>query len=141
MTDDLLWLPFVVMNYINETGDYKILFVKEPYYDNKNKKDTFFDHCIAAIEKVLTRMSKRGLPLIGAGDWNDGLSAVGLDMKGESIWLAEFFYLILKRFSELSYKKLVMKNSTSRYLKSYDFKKAFEKYAWDGEWFLQSNKR
>lgn len=46
-------------------------------------------------------MSKRGLTLIGAGDWNDGLSAVGLEMKGESIWLTEFFYLILVRFSEL----------------------------------------
>ena len=101
MTDDLLWLPFVLINYIDETGDYKILNSKEPYYDNKSKKDTLFDHSVAAIEKVFTRISKRGLPFIGAGDWNDGLSAVGLDMKGESIWLAEFFYLILKRFSLL----------------------------------------
>lgn len=101
MTDDLLWLPFVLMHYIDETGNYKILSSKEPYYDNKNKKESLFDHSVAAIEKVLTRMSKRGLTLIGAGDWNDGLSAVGLEMKGESIWLTEFFYLILVRFSEL----------------------------------------
>ena len=96
MTDDLLWLPFVVLQYINETGDYKILKLKEPYYDDPKNKATIFEHCTAAIEKVLKRFSKRGLPLIGAGDWNDGLSAVGLDMKGESIWLAEFFYLVLK---------------------------------------------
>ena len=77
MTDDLLWLPFVMMHYIDETGDYKILSLKEPYYDSKNKKDTLFNHSVAAIEKALTRMSKRGLTLIGEGDWNDGLSAVG----------------------------------------------------------------
>ena len=52
MTDDLLWLPFVILQYIDETADYKILSIKEPYYDNKNKKDTLFDHSVAAIEKV-----------------------------------------------------------------------------------------
>ena len=140
MTDDLLWLPFVLMNYIDETGNYKILSVKEPYYDNKNKKDTMFDHSVAAIEKVLTRMSKRGLTLIGAGDWNDGLSAVGLDMKGESIWLTEFFYLILKRFAELS-KEIGNDKLYNRYnRKASELKKAFDKYAWDGEWFWRATK-
>jgi len=140
MTDDLLWLPFVLMNYIDETGNYKILSVKEPYYDNKNKKDSLFDHSVAAIEKVLTRMSKRGLTLIGAGDWNDGLSAVGLDMKGESIWLTEFFYLILKRFAELS-KEIGNDKLYNRYnRKASELKKAFDKYAWDGEWFWRATK-
>jgi cellobiose phosphorylase len=140
MTDDLLWLPFVIMNYIDETADYKILSIKEPYYDNKNKKDTLYDHSVAAIEKVLTRMSKRGLTLIGAGDWNDGLSAVGLDFKGESIWLTEFFYLILKRFAELS-KEVGKNNLYKKYSKkAYDLKKAFDKYAWDGEWYWRATK-
>jgi cellobiose phosphorylase len=140
MTDDLLWLPFVLMNYIDETGNYKILYEKEPYYDNKNKKDSLFDHSIAAIEKVLTRMSKRGLTLIGAGDWNDGLSAVGLEMKGESIWLTEFFYLILVRFSELC--KETGKNGLYKKYskKSAELKKAFDKNAWDGEWFYRATK-
>jgi len=140
MTDDLLWLPFVLMNYIDETGNYKILSAKEPYYDNKNKKDSLFNHSVAAIEKVLTRMSKRGLTLIGAGDWNDGLSAVGLEMKGESIWLTEFFYLILIRFAELS-KEIGDEKLYRRYLKkSVELKKAFDKYAWDGEWFWRATK-
>lgn len=140
MTDDLLWLPFVLMNYIDETGNYKILSSKEPYYDNKKKKDSLFDHSVAAIEKVLTRMSKRGLTLIGAGDWNDGLSAVGLDMKGESIWLTEFFYLILKRFAELS-KEIGNEKLYKRYSKkSTELKKAFDKYAWDGQWFWRATK-
>jgi cellobiose phosphorylase len=140
MTDDLLWLPFVLIQYIDETGNYKILSAKEPYYDNKTKKDTLFDHSVAAIEKVLTRMSPRGLSLIGAGDWNDGLSAVGLDMKGESIWLSEFFYLVLVRFSELC--KVVGKNSLHKKYskKSDDLKKAFNKFAWDGEWYWRATK-
>jgi cellobiose phosphorylase len=140
MTDDLLWLPFVLMNYIDETGNYKILSAKEPYYDNKIKKDTLFNHSVAAIEKVLTRMSNRGLSLIGAGDWNDGLSAVGLDMKGESIWLTEFFYLILKRFAELS-KEIGNDKLHKRYLnKAEQLKRAFDKYAWDGKWFWRATK-
>ncbi len=140
MTDDLLWLPFLIINYIDETNDYKILNIKEPYYDNKNKKDTLFNHSVNAIERVLKRFSKRGLPLIGAGDWNDGLSAVGLDMKGESIWLAEFFYLVLTRFAEIS-EQYGKKKAAKRYKqKALQLKKAFDKYAWDGEWFYRATK-
>jgi cellobiose phosphorylase len=140
MTDDLLWLPFVVYHYINETGDYQILKLKEPYYDDAKNKATIFDHCTAAIERVLKRFSKRGLPLIGAGDWNDGLSAVGLDMKGESIWLAEFLFLILSDFSSLC-NSVGKKSLASRYLKkANDLKKAFDKYAWDGDWFYRATK-
>ncbi len=140
MTDDLLWLPFVLYQYITETNDLKSLTITEPYYDNKSKKDTLFNHCVAAIEKVLTRFSKRGLPLIGAGDWNDGLSAVGLDMKGESIWLAEFFYLVLNQFSDLC-EKTGKTKLAKRYLQKADkLKKSFDKYAWDGEWFFRATK-
>lgn len=140
MTDDLLWLPFVLLQYLDETDDYKILSIKEPYYDNPGKEDSLFNHSAAAIEKVLTRFSRRGLPLIGAGDWNDGLSAVGLDMKGESIWLAEFFYLILRRFSDLC-GRIGDEKSAKRYSKKAgELQKAFNKYAWDGEWFFRATK-
>jgi len=140
MTDDLLWLPFVLLQYLDETGDYKILSIKEPYYLKPGKEDSLFNHSVAAIEKVLTRYSKRGLPLIGAGDWNDGLSAVGLEMKGESIWLAEFFYLILMKFSDLC-ARIGEEKLSRRYSKKADaLKKAFNKYAWDGEWFFRATK-
>jgi cellobiose phosphorylase len=140
MTDDLLWLPFAVLQYINETGDYQILKLKEHYYDDPKTKASIFDHCTAAIERVKKRFSERALPLIGAGDWNDGLSAVGLDMKGESIWLAEFLFLILNDFSLLC-NSIGKKNLASRYLKkANDLKKAFDKYAWDGEWFYRATK-
>ncbi len=140
MTDDLLWLPFVLTQYIYETNDYKSLKIKEPYYDNLTKKDTLLKHSIAAIEKVLTRFSKRGLPLIGAGDWNDGLSAVGLDMKGESIWLAEFLYLVLKDFSDVC-RHIKEDKLSKRYKKRADkLKEAFDKHAWDGDWFYRATK-
>lgn len=140
MTDDLLWLPFVLIQYIDETGNSKILSVKEPFYDNKKNKATLFEHSVKAIEKVLTRMSKRGLTLIGAGDWNDGLSAVGLDMKGESIWLTEFFYLVLNRFAGLckEYGNVDLYNRYNQ--KAIKLKKSFDKYAWDGNWFWRATK-
>ncbi|MFN3695732.1 MAG: GH36-type glycosyl hydrolase domain-containing protein, partial [Ignavibacterium sp.] len=140
MTDDLLWLPFLIINYIDETGDLRILELKEPYYDNHKKNDSLFNHSVNAIEKVLKRMSKRGLPLIGAGDWNDGLSAVGLDMKGESIWLAEFFYLILSRFAEVCEKTKRVKLAKRYKQKAVQLKKSFDKYAWDGQWFYRATK-
>ena len=140
MTDDLLWLPFVLIQYINETNDYKSLKIKEPYYDNLKKTDSLFNHSVAAIEKVLSRFSKRGLPLIGAGDWNDGLSAVGLKMKGESIWLAEFLYLVLKDFSDVCRHNKEDKLA-KRYKKKADkLKEAFNKYAWDGKWYYRATK-
>ncbi len=140
MTDDLLWLPFVIVQYIKETGDNKILSLQEPYYDNPKKFDTLYKHSLAAIEKVLTRLSERGLPLIGAGDWNDGLSAVGLEMKGESIWLAEFFYLILVEFSSVCKSMGDYELSGKYSSKADELKKSFEDNAWDGEWFFRATK-
>jgi len=140
MTDDLLWLPFVLFQYLAETSDYSILDEKIPYYDNPELPDSLFHHCTAAIEKVFSRYSERGIPLIGAGDWNDGLSAVGLDMKGESIWLAEFFYLVLKEFTGLC-KDLNKTELSERYkIKADELKEAFDKYSWDGEWFYRATK-
>jgi cellobiose phosphorylase len=140
MTDDLLWLPFVVSYYLEETNSYDILNIEEPYYDDKEKKDSILNHCLNAIDCVLNRFSERGLPLIGAGDWNDGLSAVGLEMKGESIWLAEFFYLILQRFTKIL-NTIDNNELADEYEKiSLNLKNAFEKYAWDGEWYYRATK-
>ena len=140
MTDDLLWLPFVIYQYVLETDDYSILNEEEPFYDNSKKSIPLFEHCRLAIEKVLGRFSERGLPLIGAGDWNDGLSAVGLEMKGESIWLAEFFYMILNQFQFLC-DKLGKNDLAEKYKsKAEELKSTFNKLAWDGEWFYRGTK-
>lgn len=139
MTDDLLWLPFLILQYIDETLDYGILDVTEPYYDDAAPV-SLYQHSLAAFEKVLTRLSDRGLTLIGAGDWNDGLSAVGLDMKGESVWLTQFFYHILNNFVELCAKKDDTQ-SVERYReKAIQLKEAFNTHAWDGEWYWGATK-
>jgi cellobiose phosphorylase len=139
MTDDLLWLPFVIFNYIDETDNYDILKIVEPFYDS-SQSGTLFDHIKRAIDLVLTRISERGLTLIGAGDWNDGLSAVGLEMKGESIWLTEFFYLIITRFEKLLIKLNEVDLAKYYELKALELKISFDKYAWDGEWFSRATK-
>lgn len=89
MTDDLLWLAFVAANYIRETGKLEILNDRIAYLDDE-RPYPLADHVLRAFARVFRRTSPRGLPYIGAGDWNDGLSAAGLAERGESIWLGHF---------------------------------------------------
>jgi len=140
MTDDLLWLPFLMIHHYMETGDLSFFDESVEFYDNKDLKTSLYDHCIRAIDKVLSRISERGLPLIGAGDWNDGLSAVGLDWKGESIWLAEFLFYILTEFQKLSLHKNDFEKAGKLKKAANDLKLSFEKHAWDGEWFFRGTK-
>ncbi len=140
MTDDLLWLPFLIIQFLKETNDYSILGERVEYYDDKENKDTLLIHSIKAIDKVLSRFSERGLPLIGAGDWNDGLSAVGLEWRGESIWLAEFLYLILNEFSQILNEINKGDKATFYLQKAKQLKDCINKNAWDGEWFYRATK-
>lgn len=111
-SDDLLWLPFAVIEYINFTGDTSILDIKTNYLKGKvleEKQDENYDlymqseisesiymHCIKAIEKSLN-FGEHGLPKIGSGDWNDGFSTVGNKGRGESVWLRIFLILYIGR--------------------------------------------
>ncbi len=135
-SDDLLWLPFILDSYLKETGDLTILDVKAPYINGP--EETLYQHCKRAIEKVFTRFSPRGIPLMGDHDWNDGLSAVGTDMKGESFWVAEFLYMILENFIPLS----IQRNDSAFAEKCQDvhqnLKIAMNEFGWDGHWFLQA---
>ena len=135
-SDDFLWLPFTVINYLAETGDTTLLIEEVPYLDGV--ACSIYDHCKAAINYSLSNFSPRGIPLMGDHDWNDGLSAVGHGMIGESFWVAEFLYWIMVRFEKIA------KYSNDKYfaellrVKSNLLKKNFNEYAWDGEWFLQA---
>src|SRR5262249_44191327 len=100
MTDDLLWLAFVTANYIRETGDLTVLDDEAPFLDDK-RPYPLIEHVQRAFERVFKRTSPRGLPYIGAGDWNDGLSAAGLLERGESIWLAEFLIGLLEDWTTI----------------------------------------
>lgn len=97
-SDDYLWLPFIIAAYIKETGDTAVLNFREPFVDSKDET-TLLDHCERSIARAFARMSPRGLPLIGSCDWNDGLSAMGVEGKGESVWLAMFLCSILEDFA------------------------------------------
>jgi cellobiose phosphorylase len=139
ITDNLLWLPFVVNNYLQETNDFDILECPEPFVDDA-RATSVYDHCLRAINKALERFSPRGLPLIGAGDWNDGLSAVGLDMQGESVWLGHFMHRILHDFSAIAEKYGALTQAETYRARAQHLKEKINALAWDGEWYYRATK-
>ncbi len=139
MTDDLLWLPYIVHSYMEETDDTQILDEREPFLDDTTPASLYI-HCTRAIEKVLSRFSSRGLPLIGAGDWNDGLSAVGLEWKGESIWLAQFLYRILVDFAKIASRHNDEPRAKIYGERAQSLKQTINEVGWDGEWYFGATK-
>lgn len=139
-SDDLLWLDFITLNYLDETAEEGILDIRLKFLPDpktgKVTEGTLYDHLLRAIDKVLTRFSGRGLPLIGECDWNDGLSHVGIQWKGESIWLGHFLYGILVRIAPIL-KERGDKKKADAYLKRAEaLKEAVNRHGWDGEWYL-----
>ncbi|MDV4150698.1 glucoamylase family protein [Clostridium sp. AL.422] len=152
-SDDLLWLPYVTIEYINSTGDYSILDEKAPYLEdeplrngederytivNQSTKDgSIYEHCMKAIDRGL-KFGRHNIPLMGSGDWNDGMSTVGNKGEGESVWVGWFLYKILDGFKEIcKYKKDSEKEK--EYIKFRDFiKENLEKEAWDGGWYRRA---
>ncbi|MFC2061295.1 GH36-type glycosyl hydrolase domain-containing protein [Elusimicrobiota bacterium] len=136
ISDNLLWLPFIAYRYLMETGDYDVLNEEVSYLDKG--KDTLKVHCEKAIERVFGRRSKRGITIIGEGDWNDGLSAVGHDEKGESIWLSHFLVNIMKKWSELE-EYLGDKKKAKIYSKNaQELTGIINDHGWDGNWYIRA---
>lgn len=136
MTDDLLWLPFVTTSYLKETDDFGLLDAGEPFVDDPEKA-SLWEHCKRAIDKVLDRFSPRGLPLIGEGDWNDGLSAAGREMRGESVWLAHFLYGVLRDWSEVAQRRGHSEEAGRWTNRADELRAAIEEHAWDGAWYIR----
>jgi len=138
-SDDLLWMPFITIQYLKETGDLDFLTDHVPFLDKG--KASVRAHCEAAIDQVLGRPTERGLPSMVEGDWNDGLSCIGFDGPCESVWLGEFLYAILSEWCELL--EHVSDKAAKQKLKKYQaaakkLKADINKYAWDGEWYIRA---
>ncbi|MEK7330209.1 MAG: glycosyl transferase family 36, partial [Candidatus Eisenbacteria bacterium] len=144
--DDLLWLPFVTLNYLRETADFGLLEEPVSYlaHDGKRSREvgTLYDHCRRAIDSFWTRISPRGVPLMGAGDWNDGLSAIGTKLQSESVWLAHFLVGILDSWVELEgHLRRPDGEVIARYgREAKKMRAAVNEHFWDGEWYVRATK-
>jgi cyclic beta-1,2-glucan synthetase len=152
-SDDYLWLPFVTCHYVSFVGDAAILDEKIPflegrpikpeeesYYGLPNRSEesaTLYEHCVRAIEHGL-RFGAHGLPLIGSCDWNDGMNLVGRDGRGESIWLAFFFYDVLMRFAELARKRNETAFADRCQAQARQLQEKVEQHGWDGHWYRRA---
>ena len=139
MTDDLLWLAFVTANYLKETGDFSILDDAAPYLDDA-EPHSLLDHVGRAFGRVFARTGPRGLPFIGAGDWNDGLSALGLEERGESVWLAEFLCGLLQDWSVIHLRRGDVKTAGELTARRFALSLAINRHAWDGAWYRRATR-
>lgn len=137
MTDDLLWMSFVAPNYIRETGDTSILDDLTPFLD-EDAPAPFEEHVRRAFERVFKRTSPRGLPYIGAGDWNDGLSSAGLEEKGESIWLAHFLAGVLGEWAEIHERTGRAAFAAGYAERRKELIESINEYGWDGAWYWRA---
>lgn len=136
ISDNRLWLPFVTVNYLRETGDWAFLDEQIPYRDEGS--GSIYEHCKAAIDYSLELRSPRGLPLIGDGDWNDGMNAVGTEMKGESIWLGHFLYGVLRDFARVARRRGDVMTAERYEREAAALKAAINEHGWDGRWYLRA---
>jgi len=133
-SDDLLWLPFVLMRYLDETADFAALDQVAPFYDGG--EGTLREHCLRSFERALSRRSPRGLPLILKGDWNDGLNAVGAEGRGESVWMAHFLHALLTDWVD---RGLADDATARRYqAEAGSLRAAVNTHAWDGAWYWRA---
>ena len=152
-SDDLLWLPYSVIEYVGFTNDYDIL--DEPveyltgnllseeeqerydiFYSGK-EKESVYKHCLRAIEKSLN-FGENGLPKIGSGDWNDGFNNLGSKGHGESVWLGFFLYDILNRFEKIIRLKNALDILEKYTVIKTNLKIVLNTVAWDGKWYKRA---
>ncbi|MGH7664164.1 MAG: GH36-type glycosyl hydrolase domain-containing protein [Gemmatimonadaceae bacterium] len=152
-SDDLAWLPHVVDHYVCVTGDASVLQEYVPFlemralephehevYDLPRVTDehgSVYEHCLRALGKACT-IGVHGLPLIGIGDWNDGMNRVGVEGRGESVWLAWFLITTLRSFAAYAEERGDAHVAQDFLARAEAYAAAVEEHAWDGEWYRRA---
>jgi cyclic beta-1,2-glucan synthetase len=153
ITDDLAWLPYVTANYVAATGDSSILEEQVPFrrgdplregeeeryaqYELTNSTHTLYEHCRRALDRAVTA-GRHGIPLMGGGDWNDGMNRVGIEGEGESIWLGWFLHAALTDFAHLCDARDDANLATHLREQAASISRAIEEQGWDGGWYRRA---
>ncbi len=149
VSDDRVWLAFVVAHYLEVTADFEVLEQQVPFLaggplapeahesfsaPEPKAMGTLFDHCVRALDSSLA-IGSHGLPLFGAGDWNDGMNRVGAAGRGESVWLGWFLHAALLKFAPIAERRGQSAAAAVWRKHAFALQQAIEREAWDGDWY------
>ena len=153
ITDDLYFLPLAVHHYVTATGDLALLdehvpFLKSPVLRPDQEEDynvpgvseqmgSVYEHCVRALEHGY-KLGPHGLPLMGTGDWNDGMNKVGAHGQGESVWNGWFFVTVLNAFAEVADRRADEAQAAWCRDRAEALRAAIEANAWDGAWYRRA---